>query len=76
VESLALYNGERTLLLNVQKSQDENTIGVVDGLNKTLAELQTQLPARCQTDSNHRWLAPDQGVGGQCAPHPDRRARC
>ncbi len=44
VESLALYNGERTLLLNVQKSQDENTIGVVDGLNKTLAELQTQLP--------------------------------
>jgi HAE1 family hydrophobic/amphiphilic exporter-1 len=44
VESLALYNGERTLLLNVQKSQDENTIGVVDGLNRTLAELQTQLP--------------------------------
>ena len=44
VESLALYNGGRTLLLNVQKSQDENTIGVVDGLNKTLAELQTQLP--------------------------------
>lgn len=44
VESLALYNGERTLLLNVQKSQDENTIGVVDGLNKALAELQKQLP--------------------------------
>ncbi|MBP9905880.1 MAG: efflux RND transporter permease subunit [Rhodoferax sp.] len=44
VESLALYNGERTLLLNVQKSQDENTIGVVDGLNRMLAELQTQLP--------------------------------
>ncbi|HSO44234.1 MAG TPA: efflux RND transporter permease subunit, partial [Rhodoferax sp.] len=34
----------RTLLLNVQKSQDENTIAVVDGLNKTLAELQQQLP--------------------------------
>jgi hydrophobic/amphiphilic exporter-1 (mainly G- bacteria), HAE1 family len=45
VESLALYNGQRTLLLNVQKSQDENTIAVVDGLNKTLAELQKQLPA-------------------------------
>ena len=44
VESLALYNGQRTLLLSVQKSQDENTIGVVDGLNKTLAELQQQLP--------------------------------
>ncbi len=43
VESLALYNGERTLLLTVQKSQDENTIAVVDGLNKTLAEVQTQL---------------------------------
>lgn len=44
VDSLALYNGQRTLLLNVQKSQDENTIGVVDGLVKTLAEVQKQLP--------------------------------
>ncbi len=44
IESLALYNGQRTLLLNVQKSQDENTIGVVDNLNKTLLELQSQLP--------------------------------
>ncbi|MBK9443195.1 MAG: efflux RND transporter permease subunit [Comamonadaceae bacterium] len=44
VESLALYNGRRTLLLNVQKSQDENTIGVVDGLNKMLGELQKALP--------------------------------
>ncbi len=44
IESLALYNGKRTLLLNVQKSQDENTIGVVDGLNKMLAEVQPQLP--------------------------------
>jgi multidrug efflux pump subunit AcrB len=44
IESLALYNGQRTLLLNVQKAQDENTIAVVDGLNKTLAELQQQLP--------------------------------
>jgi len=44
IESLALYNGQRTLLLSVQKSQDENTIGVVDNLNKTLAELQGQLP--------------------------------
>jgi HAE1 family hydrophobic/amphiphilic exporter-1 len=44
IESLALYNGQRTLLVNVQKSQDENTIAVVDGLNKTLIELQKQLP--------------------------------
>ncbi|MFZ9099639.1 MAG: efflux RND transporter permease subunit, partial [Burkholderiaceae bacterium] len=32
-ESLALYNGQRTLLVEVQKGQDENTIAVVDGLN-------------------------------------------
>ncbi|MDZ7919999.1 efflux RND transporter permease subunit [Rhodoferax sp.] len=44
VESLALYNGQRTLMLTVQKSQDENTIAVVDGLIKTLAEMQKQLP--------------------------------
>ncbi|MGV3570119.1 MAG: efflux RND transporter permease subunit [Ramlibacter sp.] len=44
VESLALYNGQRTLLLTVQKSQDENTIAVVDGLQKTLAELKPELP--------------------------------
>ncbi|MEO7938314.1 MAG: efflux RND transporter permease subunit, partial [Burkholderiaceae bacterium] len=44
IDSLALYNGERTLLLNVQKSQDENTIGVVDGLITALAEVRKQLP--------------------------------
>lgn len=44
VESLALYNGQRTLLLQVQKSQDENTITVIDGLKQTLAEMQAQLP--------------------------------
>jgi HAE1 family hydrophobic/amphiphilic exporter-1 len=44
VESLALYNGQRTLLMTVQKSQDENTIEVIDGLNKTIAELTPQLP--------------------------------
>jgi HAE1 family hydrophobic/amphiphilic exporter-1 len=44
VESLALYNGQRTLLLNVQKSQDENTISVVDGLQRALAEMQKQVP--------------------------------
>jgi HAE1 family hydrophobic/amphiphilic exporter-1 len=44
LDSLALYNGTRTLLLTVQKSQGENTIEVVDGLNKTIAEMQGQLP--------------------------------
>ena len=44
IENLALFNGQRTLLLNVQKSQDENTIAVVDNLQKTLAAMQLQLP--------------------------------
>ncbi len=44
LENLALYNGQRTLLMSVQKSQDENTIQVVDGLIKAVAELQGQLP--------------------------------
>ena len=44
VENLALYNGQRTLLLTVQKSQDENTIQVVDGLNAMLATMASQLP--------------------------------
>ena len=44
IDSLALRNGQRTLLLNVQKAQDENTIAVVDGLNKALADIRTQLP--------------------------------
>ena len=35
-ESLALYNGQRTVLLSVQKSQGENTIAVVDGLRRAL----------------------------------------
>src|SRR6476661_3664459 len=45
VDSLALYNGQRTLLLTVQKAQDENTIAVIDGLKRTVAEMQSQLPA-------------------------------
>ena len=43
-ESLALLNGQRTLLASVQKAQDENTITVVDGLNKAIADLTPQLP--------------------------------
>jgi hydrophobic/amphiphilic exporter-1 (mainly G- bacteria), HAE1 family len=37
LESMALYNGQRTVLLSVQKAQGENTIAVVDGLYKALA---------------------------------------
>ncbi len=44
VDSLALYNGQRTLVLQVQKAQDENTIQVVDGLNKAIAEMKATLP--------------------------------
>jgi len=44
VENLALYNGQRTLLLTVQKSQDENTIQVVDGLNAMLTTMASELP--------------------------------
>jgi HAE1 family hydrophobic/amphiphilic exporter-1 len=44
LDSLALFNGQRTLLLTVQKSQDENTIEVVDGLVKALKDIAQQLP--------------------------------
>jgi HAE1 family hydrophobic/amphiphilic exporter-1 len=48
LESLALFNGQRTLLLTVQKSQDENTIEVVDGLVKAYKEIEKQLPPGIQ----------------------------
>ena len=44
IESLALYNGQRTLLLAVQKAQDENTIAVTDGLKAAVAALTAELP--------------------------------
>jgi hydrophobic/amphiphilic exporter-1 (mainly G- bacteria), HAE1 family len=44
VESLALYNGQRTLLLAVQKAQDDNTIDVVDGLKKAIVDITPLLP--------------------------------
>ena len=45
LDTLALYNGQRTLLVSVQKSQDQNTIAVIDGLTRAVAELNRQLPA-------------------------------
>ncbi len=44
LETLALYNDERALVVTVQKAQDENTIEVVDGLTRTLAALRAELP--------------------------------
>ncbi len=51
LENLALFNGERTLLLTVQKSQDENTIEVVDGLSRALTSLREQAPAGVRLES-------------------------
>ncbi len=44
LDSLALYNGQRTLLLTVQKSQDENTIDVIDKLREAVVSMQPLLP--------------------------------
>ncbi len=51
-ESLALYNGQRTVLLSVQKSQGENTIAVVDGLKRALEESKALTPANMRTEIN------------------------
>ena len=52
VESLALYNGQRTVLLSVQKSQGENTIGVVDGLQKALSDAKSVTPPGIRVEVN------------------------
>jgi HAE1 family hydrophobic/amphiphilic exporter-1 len=52
LETLALYNGQRTVLLSVQKSQGENTIAVVDGLKRALAEAQPLLPPGVRAEIN------------------------
>ena len=44
-ESLALYNGQRTLALNVLKAQGQNTIDVSDGLTAALNDLRPTLKA-------------------------------
>lgn len=50
LESLALYNGQRTVLLSVQKSQGENTIAVVDGLRKALGGAADVIPPGVKTE--------------------------
>jgi HAE1 family hydrophobic/amphiphilic exporter-1 len=46
-ENLALVNGQRAVVLDVVKSQGENTIAVVDGIKRIAGELKTKgaLPA-------------------------------
>jgi hydrophobic/amphiphilic exporter-1 (mainly G- bacteria), HAE1 family len=52
VQSLALYNGRRTVLVSVLKSQGENTIAVVDGLRRALEETQALIPSGMATEVN------------------------
>ncbi len=51
-DSLALYNGQRTVLLSVLKSQGENTIEVVDGLLKNLNDAKAALPPGMRLEVN------------------------
>ena len=51
-ESLALYNGRRTVLLSVQKSQGENTIEVVDGLYQAIAGARDVTPPGIRVEVN------------------------
>jgi len=52
VDSLALYNGQRTVLLSVLKSQGENTIAVVDGLYKALDDAKALTPPGVRVEVN------------------------
>jgi HAE1 family hydrophobic/amphiphilic exporter-1 len=52
IDSVALYNGQRTVLLSVQKSQGENTIAVVDGLQQALKEAKPLFPPGVSVEVN------------------------
>ncbi|HEX7383097.1 MAG TPA: efflux RND transporter permease subunit, partial [Burkholderiaceae bacterium] len=52
IDSLALYNGRRTVLLSVQKSQGENTIAVVDGLQQALKDARPLFPPGVTVEVN------------------------
>ncbi|WP_034299550.1 efflux RND transporter permease subunit [Herbaspirillum sp. RV1423] len=42
-ETLALYNGQRTLALDILKAQGQNTIDVADGLRQAIKEMEPNL---------------------------------
>ena len=44
LDSLALYDSQRAVLVTVQKTQKENTIQVVDDLNKVIRTIAPELP--------------------------------
>ena len=58
IESLALYNGRRTVLLSVQKSQGENTVATVDGLQRALADAGALTPPGMATEINRDGARP------------------
>jgi HAE1 family hydrophobic/amphiphilic exporter-1 len=49
-ENVALVNGVRGIAIDVVKAQDANTIAVVDGVRKAVAELKAQLPPDVELD--------------------------
>ena len=69
VETLALLNGQRTLVLDVQKSQGENTIEVVNGLNQVAETLKAELPAGHGVGHRARQLPAHSCGRSQCEPH-------
>ncbi|MDB5817329.1 MAG: nodulation protein NolG [Rhizobacter sp.] len=52
LDDLALFNGQRTVLLSVQKSQGENTIEVVDGLVTAIKAMDGLVPAGMKLEIN------------------------
>ena len=49
-ETAALVNGQRALSIDIIKAQGENTIAVVDGVRRVVAELPALLPADVKLD--------------------------
>jgi hydrophobe/amphiphile efflux-1 (HAE1) family protein len=50
VETSALWNGERTVVLSIRKQSGTNTVEVVDGVLERLADVRTILPNDYQLD--------------------------
>ncbi|MBI2734544.1 MAG: efflux RND transporter permease subunit, partial [Aquabacterium sp.] len=50
LDTLALYNGKRTLALEVLKAQGENTLDVVKGLREVITQVSKELPPGMKVD--------------------------